>query len=526
MAATRPGKSDFSEIRARAESIGAGISLTLAVSAAGWCYAIATWHEPHRRLIASLFGLAAVAALACVLLPRERLVTTRWREPFLLGLALLNVGVAAAAVAADGGVASPLRLLFFMPLVFAALAYPFGSVVAVGVIDYLAYLGVGLVSERPAPAEFVFVAFCLATTATLCVWHAREQERRRSALERVTRADPLTGCLNRRGFEERLEGELSRASRAGVPLGLVMLDLEGFTAVNEERGERAGDELLGWALDVVEHVVRPMDTVGRVGSDEFAVVLPGAGPQDSAAVARRLEEALAARAPASFGVASFPADGVEREELQHAAEVRLHSGERERALLERDLAVKELSWATTLARAVDERMTLQYEHSWKVAQYAVGIAERMGWPERDVELLRMAGILHDVGKVAIPDHILRKREPLTEDEWAAIRTNPVLGSEMVSRIPGLERIVPWVRHSHERVDGSGYPDGLRGTNIPLASRILHVADAFDAITSGRPYRPALGIDDALGELRRNIGTQFDAQCVALLEEHLEFSETS
>ena len=177
--------------------------------------------------------------------------------------------------------------------------------------------------------------------------------------------------------------------------------------------------------------------------------------------------------------------------------------------------------ASALARAVDERMAVQHEHSWMVAEYAVAVATRLGWSERDLELLQMAAILHDVGKVSIPDHVLRKPQPLTDRDWETIKQNPVRGAEMVSRIQGLETIVPWIRHCLERFDGSGYPGGLRGEAIPLACRILHVADAYDAMTCERPYRPAMSGPEARAELVRGAGTQFDQRCVEALDSYLE-----
>jgi diguanylate cyclase (GGDEF)-like protein len=510
-----PSSVDFSEVRSRAESIGVGVRLTLATCAAGWLYAAATWDQPSRNLIASLLGIGAIVALLFVLIPHERVVRSRWREPFFLLWSATNIALTTVVVAADGGSTSPLALLFFVPVVFAALSYPLVSVIAISALDYVAYVAVGVAGERPDPQYVGFFAFSLACVAVLCGWHARNQDRRRAALSRVSRADPLTGCLNRRGFEERFDAELSRAGRTGLPLGLIMLDLDHFKEINDTRGHAAGDDVLRWAVDVMNDIVRPMDVVGRIGGDEFAVAVPGAGPDDSGTVARRLQAALKDRAPASIGVACFPTDGADREELQRAADVGLYAGKRERPTKIK-LTAKELSWATTLARAVDERMAVQHEHSWKVAEYCVSIAEQLDWSERDLELLQMAAILHDVGKVSIPDHILRKRDPLTEKEWEAIKMNPVRGAEMVSRIQGLETIVPWVRHSHERIDGAGYPDGLSGDAIPLACRILHVADAFDAMVSGRPYRRPMTSEQAIEELRRHAGAQFDAECVEVL----------
>lgn len=520
-----PSQDDFSEVRSRAESIGAGVRLTLAMCAAGWLYVAGTWDQPSRKLIASLFGIGAIVALLFVLIPHERVVRSRWREPFFLLWSATNIALIAVVVAADGGSTSPLALLFFVPVVFAALSYPLKSVIAIAALDYVAYVAVGVAGEQPKPEYVGFFAFSLGCVAVLCGWHARNQDRRRAALSQVSRADPLTGCLNRRGFEERFDSELSRASRTGLPLGLIMLDLDHFKEINDTRGHAAGDDVLRWAVDVMIDVVRPMDVVGRIGGDEFAVAVPGAGPDDSTTVAKRLQDALADRAPTSVGVACFPTDGADREELQRSADLELYEGKKDR-MIPIKLTAKELSWATTLARAVDERMAVQHEHSWKVAEYCVAIAEKLGWGEHDLELLQMAAILHDVGKVSIPDHILRKRDPLTDREWEAVKLNPVRGAEMITRIQGLEQIVPWVRHSHERVDGRGYPDGLIGDAIPQACRILHVADAYDAMISGRPYRRPMTAEHAIEELRRCAGTQFDPECVEIFTERVAIEEVA
>jgi HD-GYP domain-containing protein (c-di-GMP phosphodiesterase class II) len=166
------------------------------------------------------------------------------------------------------------------------------------------------------------------------------------------------------------------------------------------------------------------------------------------------------------------------------------------------------------------RMAVQHQHSTNVGEYTAAIGEQMRWPEDQIGLLRMAGILHDVGKVVVPDRILRKDGPLTDEEFEEIKPFPAAGAEMVGRIEGMEPLVPWIRHSHERIDGNGYPDGLKGEAIPLGARILHVADAFDSMTSKRTYRAAMTVEQAIQELRAGAGTQFDPDCVAGLEDHL------
>jgi HD-GYP domain-containing protein (c-di-GMP phosphodiesterase class II) len=236
-------------------------------------------------------------------------------------------------------------------------------------------------------------------------------------------------------------------------------------------------------------------------------------------VAARVADALAAEAPCSIGVACFPLDGNDLDSLLREADTRLYAtrdGRGGRAVAHGE----RLGWATALAEAVDMRMDARHEHSRAVATYAVTIAAEMEWDDERLGLLRLAAMLHDVGKVAVPDEILRKPGPLTEAEYAEIKRHPLIGADLVARVEGLDPIVPWIRHSHEHFDGTGYPSGLCGEEIPLAARILLVADAYDAMTSDRPYRRALSREEALRELEEQAGRQFDPRCVDLLVGHL------
>jgi diguanylate cyclase (GGDEF)-like protein len=522
---------DRSEIRFRVEAIDIGIRLTLLMCAAGMLYALYTWDDRGgRQLILSLLGISAVVALTIYLLPRERIVRSRLREPFFFGWSVLQILVIAIVYGADKTPTSPLALLFFIPLIYAALSYPLPSVVAIAALDFLCFVGavsfvftrLGLdTADKPKPEYSGFFAFALGVIAFLCAWYARQQETRRQDLARISRADPMTGSLNRRGFAERFEAELNAAERSGQPLGLLQIDLDDFKAINDSKGHAAGDELLVWVVRTLQELLRPTDWVGRLGGDEFAVLLPGASRGNADEVADRVRYALTERAPASIGIAVFPIDGAGPEELHRRADAELYErkGDRPRGSMG-PVERKELSWATTLANAVDTRMAVQHEHSANVGEYAAAIGRRMGWAEDEIGLLRMAGILHDVGKVVVPDRILRKPGPLTEEEFELIKPFPAAGAELVGRIEGMDPILPWIRHSHERIDGKGYPGGLAGEAIPLGARILHVADAYDSMTSKRTYREAMSIDQALSELRSGAGSQFDPDCVAAFEEYL------
>jgi two-component system cell cycle response regulator len=301
-----------------------------------------------------------------------------------------------------------------------------------------------------------------------------------------------------------------------------VLDLDDFKAVNDRGGHAAGDELLRETVKRVCHALRPMDAVGRLGGDEFAVLFAGAGAADASIVIDHLRRAIANDVPASIGYSCFPADGITTQELLDEADRRLYIVKGLRTQKRGGVAA-ELSWAAALADAVDRRMNGKHHHSRAVAGYAIDIASQLGWTGPQLGLLRLAATLHDVGKVAIPDRILNKPDALDAAEYSEIKRHVTVGAEMLSRIDGLEEIVPWVRHSHEHFDGSGYPDGLAGDEIPAAARILLAADAFDAMTSDRPYRRALAAHEAVDELRRHAGTQFDADCVTALIDALAMS---
>jgi diguanylate cyclase (GGDEF)-like protein len=520
MAPVRPATvEDHAELRSRVQSIEIGSRLTLAAFGAATAYAVATWGSAHRSLVAALLALAAVWALAPLAVGAERIVRSSRREQLFLAWSVGTIMLVGAVVAADGGARSPLALLLFLPLAFAALSYPLPSVVAIGTIDVLVFTGVGLaLGHAPQPYLALF-ASCLAITALLCAWEALDHDRQRHALALVSRADPLTGCLNRRGFEERLDAELDSSTRSGGSFGLVALDLDHFKDVNDTRGHAAGDELLRWAVARADEALRPMDSLGRLGGDEFAVVVPGADPVTVREVAERLRDALAERVSVSTGVATFPVDGLEREALHRHADADLYTSKHGRAARPHE-GSSDLSFASALASAVNLRMAASDDDSSAVSHYATAIGERLGFSDRELAMLRLAAILHDVGKVSVPDRILRKPGPLTIDEFEHVKTHAAAGAEIVAHVDGLSPVAEWIRNSHEHVDGSGYPSGLSGEAIPLGSRVMLVADAFDAMTRTRPYGSPLPPDIALAELRLGAGRQFDARCVDALAEHL------
>jgi diguanylate cyclase (GGDEF)-like protein len=514
---------DFSEVKFRLRIAGARIWLTYLIAAVFAVYAVGTWEGTERLALVGLAAGYLAWGMLVRLLPLEKIVHSRSHDVFFLAWSVAEVGAIAAAMAIDGGSNSPLAALLFIPLVVVALTYPPMLVLAVGTLELLAYLAIAINVGGRDDLSLSLFAVSLGITALVCAWQTRIRDAQRDELNRISRADALTGCLNRRGFLERLEAEVDEAGRTGRAFALIALDLDRFKSVNDSKGHAAGDELLRWTVEKLNENLRPMDSVGRLGGDEFALLVPGAARPEALTLVGRLNNVLSDKAPSSLGIACYPTDGTDSDELQRHADSELYAAKDGRKVQSAP-SQRELSWATALAQAVDTRIAVPDEHSTAVARYAAAMAEEMGWQGTELALLRMAAMLHDVGKVGIPDAILRKAGALTEEEFDQMRLAPVTGAELVGRVEGLGPIVPWIYHAHEHMDGSGYPEGLRGEVIPLASRIIAVADAFDAMTTNRPYRAALSREDAMTELHRCAGTQFDPQCVAALERSIDVIE--
>ncbi len=349
--------------------------------------------------------------------------------------------------------------------------------------------------------------------------------------------DGLTELYNHRQFHDRIDQEIARGSRFGTTFSLIMLDVDLFKAYNDIHGHLAGDEILRRIALSIKASTRSLDTAFRYGGEEFAVILPEAHLKDAYKVAERMRKAIASKTSsratpitASLGIASWPVDGVTKAEIISRADSALYRAKqtgRNRTCLSSEVAKTEtfpadveyeaqpraLSVIYALAATVDAKDHYTYGHSKKVSDYAVALAEALGLSKDVIDTIRAAGLLHDVGKIAVPDSILNKKGALNDEEWELIRDHPKLGIEILRHIIDLVSCIPVILHHHEHYDGSGYPAGLKGDNIPLGSRILSIADAFDAITSPRPYRKQLPVQEALDELKRCAGTQFDPKLV-------------
>ena len=357
---------------------------------------------------------------------------------------------------------------------------------------------------------------------------------------RLALTDPLSGLGNHRSFQERLKHELLRAEADDEPFTLCMIDVDDFKRINDLYGHPVGDRVLA----SVGRRLRQNGEAFRLGGDEFALLLPGVTADEALSTASSvlarigsLELADVGSVTASAGIAGFPHQAFDRDELIRLADSALywakeHGKNRvhvyrpdvvELAELRRlahgpDRAAR-FRAAASLAKAVDARDTYTGSHSTRVAELSAWIAHRLGLDREHIELTRLAGSLHDLGKLAIPEEILRKPGPLTDPERLVLQRHPEIGHRMLESL-GVDPVAEWVLHHHERWDGTGYPERLCGEEIPLGARIIFVADAYDAMTSDRAYRGRLTPREAIEELERCSGTQFDPEIVAAFAREL------
>jgi diguanylate cyclase (GGDEF)-like protein len=355
------------------------------------------------------------------------------------------------------------------------------------------------------------LAFLLAyrrSTEARARAEAMAAEHRREAL-----TDALTGLPNRRALALDVEQALA-SRRDDEQLVLSLFDLDGFKHYNDSFGHGAGDALLARLGGRLRETVRGVGVPYRMGGDEFCLV-SREQRHDGDVTARLAAAALSESGEGfvvgcSFGSVILPDEARTASDALRLADARMYeqkrSGHRS--------ATRQT--ADVLVRVLAEQSGELEEHAHGVAALASAAAERLGLESHEVATVRLAAELHDVGKAAIPREILRKATPLDERDWAFIRSHTTIGERIVLAAPALAGTAPLVRASHERVDGTGYPDGLAGEAIPLGARIIAVCDAFDAMVTDRPYRQARSVDDAVAELRRCAGTQFDPEVVEVI----------
>jgi two-component system cell cycle response regulator len=418
------------------------------------------------------------------------------------------VGAGLVALAAWAGVRAPHleleggRSLFF-PSLFAIVA------VALQVHDLtrpLSELSAGLATATLVVVVVrLFVAFA-------------ENSRLLGTVRRESVTDALTGLGNRRKLLIDLHEVLHQDGRPPRGTAFAIFDLDGFKAYNDSYGHGAGDLLLNRLGRNLAAAVRPFGSAYRLGGDEFCVLVSARKVKLeailAAAAAALSEEGEGFSISCSHGAVRIPYEAHEATEALRLADRRMYAEKGTR------LGSAGRQTRDVLMSVLREREPELGEHLQGVASLCVEVGRRLALTSEELDVLGRAAELHDIGKMAIPDEILHKPGPLTDEEWALLRTHTLVGERILEAAPAMSPVAKLVRWTHERWDGQGYPDGLVGEEIPLGARIIFVCDAFDAMTSNRSYRPPVSLEEAAHELRRHAGAQFDPMVVEMLCEML------
>jgi diguanylate cyclase (GGDEF)-like protein/putative nucleotidyltransferase with HDIG domain len=439
--------------------------------------------------------------------------------------------------------------IFFLWIGFYVFYYPVSRWEAAGYILFAALCYAVAIAITPTPppgaahtnvAFFSIVAGTLATAGLLLTYLRQRVERLMGRLVEASRTDPLTALPNRMGLQQALEKEVERARSDERPVSLLLIDIDHFKSLNERLGISGGDKILQELAVLIRDSTRLIDTVARSGGQEFAVLLPqidgnGAFLLGEKILSRMRGSMLGSPQgiTASAGVAEFPGHADDPPELVAVADRALQAAKalgRDRAVIyspevtstvgavagKRSVESQaQLATVLGLAEALDQRDSYTAKHSQTVGLVCEMMARELGLDEARVQRVRLAGILHDIGKIGVPDSILGKPGRLTEEEMDQMRRHPELGARIL--VGGeLDDVREWILAHHERPDGTGYPKGLTSEEIPLEAAILAVGDAYEAMTSDRVYRRSIGERAARQELRKSAGTQFNERVVDAL----------
>ncbi len=360
--------------------------------------------------------------------------------------------------------------------------------------------------------------------------------------------DVLTGLYNHRYFQERLQDEVNRAARYGGKVALLMIDIDYFKTFNDDHGHPTGDAALHGLAQVLMQSIRDTDIPVRYGGEEFAVILPETGMREASQTAERIRKSVEEchfadpehqklSLTVSIGASEFPTHASDRTGLISTADIALYQAKakgRNRtetysadcpAMPKPDpqklyvlLHTDDMATIEALAEAIDAKLKLSAGHSHQVARHAMAIGKKMGLSEAERAGIQLAALLRDVGQIAVPDAVLSKSAALSTEEMAEVATHPMLGHAIIQKAPHLSSVLPAILHHHEHYNGTGYPSHIAADQIPLAARIIAVADAYQSMLISRPHRKYLTPGEAQMELASKSGSQFDPKVVdAFLE---------
>lgn len=440
------------------------------------------------------------------------------------------------------------KVLIIVPVIIAATAFGkktgLGAALLASALMFLIDFQIFSSWPRDVFQASLIVSFAAFILAWLVGGLLEVERNTQQELIKLADYDQLTGLYNHRYLQDRLAVSLQESVKNDTPLTLAMIDIDQFKYFNTSFGYQKGDQILAAIGAALAKTITAPSYASRYGDDEFLMVFPGEKKDDLAHRLEYLDKLIRLEVKAilpdtdlfqpfsiSFGVASYPDDGDSAFPLIRAAEDDLYRIKYSKGTdylyqsvlcqinaLKITEAFPALQALISLINAKD-RYT--YGHSERVMSYSLALAEKLQLPKEDLDRLRYAAALHDIGKIRIDTSVLNKPTQLTDEEWDILQHHTIWGAQLVETLPAFKEIVPLIRSHHENYDGSGYPDGFKGEEIPLLARILRIADSFDAMTTTRPYREALSYAEACQELRKKAHVFYDPELVYMFLDVVE-----
>ncbi|MEG1311282.1 MAG: diguanylate cyclase, partial [Romboutsia sp.] len=393
--------------------------------------------------------------------------------------------------------------------------------------------------------DLIIISALIVTAFILGMYVDIEREHSKE-LKDLVNVDELTGLYNHRYFQEYLGNAIDNADSNDSEVSLLFMDIDYFKNYNDVNGHQAGDVLLRSIGKILKQCIRENDVVARYGGEEFAAVLPFTKEEDATKVGERIRKAIQnaefkgqenqpnKNITISIGVSTYPTRATSKHQFINTADDALYRAksfnknrvESYHSVLDdlcnqMDIKEETIKSLKAFISMINIKDRYTYSHIERVVIYSKYFAQTLKLSEQDQVKIQIASYLHDIGKLEIPEEVLNKKEKLTNEEFQMFRNHPQIGVDLIQHIKPFKSVISLIKHHHERYDGLGYPDGLKGDEIPYLARMLTIADSFDAMTSNRPYNIRKSHKEGIEELRVNAGTQFDPILVKSFIEMLE-----
>lgn len=457
---------------------------------------------------------------------------------------IIFISIFLVMIIVSGGTESPYKCLFLLIIITTTIQAGMKEGIIVAGISGLLILGVDLVyvpnvTVNPYFEDDLILTGIFMLTACIVGYYLKLERQHIEELKDKVNQDGLTGVYNYRFFQDILRNKIEIAIKTATPVSMLFIDIDNFKYYNDLNGHQKGDEVLREVGQLIAGSVREGDIVAKYGGVEFAIILPDTGAKDVIAVAEKVRCAIqdtyiigqenqpTGNLTISVGIATYPDNAKDEVELIKSADDALYRAKffnKNKVEvyvsvldeLKKDINEEENELVTsikTLISVINAKDKYTYGHCERVVMYSRIVAEYLGLNEKDKKSLVYGAYMHDIGKINISEQVLNKRMPLDKAEWELLKKHPEYGVEIITTVEALVDTKPIIYYHHERYDGTGYPDGLKGEEIPFLSRILTVVDSFDAITSNRPYNRRKSYEEGFRELRKFKGTQFDPEIV-------------